>query len=302
MSEGGVVTVFGGTGFLGRRIVGRLCEHGFAVRVATRHPQRGETAFARGHVDAVAADVHDERSVVQALAGAQGAVNAVSLYVERANETFHAIHVEAARRVALLALRTGVERLVHVSGLGADPASPSPYIRKRGEGEQAVRAAFADAVVVRPAVMFGPDDAFLSAMLQLLRRLPVFPMFGRGETRLQPVSVEDVGEAIARLMEQRGALPKVVECAGPRVYSYAELLRSVAREAGVRRALIPVPFAVWRILARAAEVLPHPPVTRNQVELMEIDNVPTPRTPGLVDLGVAPGSLEETLRRMVRHS
>jgi len=297
-----VVTVFGGSGFLGRRVVGRLREHGFAVRVATRHPQRAETLFASSEVAAVAADVHDEQSVVKALVGARCAVNAVSLYMERASETFHAVHVEAARRVALLAARAGIDRLVHVSGLGADPASPSLYIRKRGEGEQAVRAAFADAVLVRPAVMFGPDDAFLSAMLRLLRRLPVFPMFGRGETRLQPVSVEDVSEAIARLvMAQRGMHPEIVECAGPRVYTYEELLRSVAREAGLRRALVPVPFAVWRALARAAEMLPHPPVTRSQVELMEIDTVPTPRTPGLADLGLSPSSLEEAIRRIVRH-
>ena len=129
------------------------------------------------------------------------AVNAVSLYVEHGQETFHSVHVESARRVATQAHRAGVQRLAHVSGIGSDAASPSLYIRKRGEGELATCAAFADAILIRPAVMFGPDDAFLSIILKLLRRLPIYPMFGRGLTRLQPAYVEDVAEAIARVLQ-----------------------------------------------------------------------------------------------------
>ena len=128
-------------------------------------------------------------------------VNAVSLYVEHGRETFHSVHVEASQRVAVQAHRAGVERLVHVSGIGSDAASPSLYIRKRGEGELAVRTAFADATIIRPAVMFGPDDAFLTTILKLLRRLPIYPMFGRGLTRLQPAYVNDVAEAIATVLQ-----------------------------------------------------------------------------------------------------
>ena len=149
-------------------------------------------------LQSVVADIHDERSVAEALAGSYGVVNAVSLYVEHGLETFHSVHVEFAERVAVQALQAGVQRLVHVSGIGADAASPSRYIRKRGEGELAVRAAFNDAFFVRPAVMFGPDDAFLTTILKLLRQLPIYPMFGRGLTRLQPAYVEDVAEAIGR--------------------------------------------------------------------------------------------------------
>ena len=168
------VTVFGGTGFLGRRIVRHLRNHDFSVRVASRHPDRGRRLFGADdpHLQSVQADIQDERSVVDALVGAYGVVNAVSLYVEHGQETFHSIHVEAAQRVAAQARRAGVERLVHVSGIGADAASPSLYIRKRGEGELAVRAAFDDAILIRPAVMFGPDDAFLTTVLKLLRQLP----------------------------------------------------------------------------------------------------------------------------------
>ena len=195
------VTVFGGTGFLGRRIVRYLRSCGFPVRIASRHPDRGHRLFGPDdpQLQSVEANILDERSVAEALAGTYGVVNAVSLYLEHGPETFHSVHVEAAQRVAVQADRAGVERFVHVSGIGADAGSPSRYIRKRGEGEFAVRAAFADALFVRPAVMFGPDDAFLTTILKLLRQLPIYPMFGRGRTRLQPAYVEDVAEAVARV-------------------------------------------------------------------------------------------------------
>jgi NADH dehydrogenase len=156
---GRTVTVFGGTGFLGRRVVRHLRASEFSVRSASRHPDQGYGLFGSGdpQLQFVQADIQDEQSVVAALAGAYGVVNAVSLYVERGPETFHSVHVESAQRLAAQARRAGAERLVHLSGIGADAASPSPYIRKRGEGELSVRAAFDDAFVVRPAVMFGPE-------------------------------------------------------------------------------------------------------------------------------------------------
>src|ERR1700738_2983716 len=166
-TNGRTVTVFGGTGFLGRRIVRNLRSRGFPVRIASRHPDQGHRLFGPDdpQLQSVGADIHDARSVKDALAGAYGAVNTVSLYVEHGQETFHSVHVESAQRVAAQAHWAGVERLVHVSGIGADAASSSRYIRKRGEGELAIRAAFADALFVRPAVMFGPDDAVLTTIL-----------------------------------------------------------------------------------------------------------------------------------------
>jgi NADH dehydrogenase len=154
------VVVFGGTGFLGRRVVRHLLDHGYAVRAASRHPERGESSFPAGlPLELVRADIGEDASVRDAVRDASAAVNAVSLYVERGNQTFQSVHVEAAERLARHARAAGVARLVHVSGIGADPASSSPYIRSRGNGEHAVRAAFPEATIVRPAVMFGPDDA-----------------------------------------------------------------------------------------------------------------------------------------------
>jgi uncharacterized protein YbjT (DUF2867 family) len=296
-----VVTVFGGTGFLGRRVVRHLRKHGFSVRIASRHPDRGRRLFGSGDPElrAVGTDIHDERTVVGALADAYGAVNAVSLYVEHGRETFHSVHVEAAERVAILARRAGVERLVHVSGIGADAGSPSLYIRKRGEGELAVQAGFKDAILVRPAVMFGPDDAFLTTILELLRRLPIYPLFGRGLTRLQPAYVEDVAGGIVSAL--RGAQTRAItfECGGPRIYSYEEFLRIVAREAGLERTLVPIPFAAWHALAWIAEVLPTPPITRNQVELMEVDTVCSAGMPGFEELAISPSAVEDILKQML---
>ncbi len=296
-----VVTVFGGTGFLGRRVVEHLREHGFFVRIVSRHRNRSRELFGPdgSQFQSLEADIHDPEAIAEALAGAHGAVNAVSFYVERQGETFHSVHVEAARRLAARAQQDRVERLVQVSGIGADATSPSLYIRKRGEGELSVRATFPNAVVVRPAVMFGPNDAFLAPILALLRKLPVFPMFGRGLTRLQPAHVGDVAEAIAKALEQPEMRAVTFECGGPRIYSYEELLRAIAREAGLEARLVPMPFAAWRALAVMAEMLPNPPVTRNQVELMQVDNVASSDMPGFAELGISPRPVETTLREIL---
>jgi uncharacterized protein YbjT (DUF2867 family) len=300
-TNGRIVTVFGGTGFLGRRIVRHLRSRGFPVRIASRHPDRGHRLFGPDdpQLQSVGADIHDEWSVADALAGAYGVVNAVSLYVERGQETFHSVHVESAQRVAAQAHRAGVDRLIHISGIGADAASQSRYIRKRGEGELAVRAAFVEAIFIRPAVMFGPDDAFLTTILKLLRQLPVYPMFGRGLTRLQPAYVKDVAEAIGRIMQRAETPSTIFEFGGPRVYSYEEFLRAVALQAGLAPRLIPVPLAVWHALAWASEMFPSPLLTRNQVELMQIDTVSSPEMPGLVELGISPHLVETLLKKML---
>jgi uncharacterized protein YbjT (DUF2867 family) len=292
------VTVFGGTGFVGRRIVRYLSEAGATVRIASRHPGQAEG----DQVAQIAADAHDERSVEDAVAGADGVVNAIGLYVEHGRDTFHSVHVEAAARIAGAARRAGAKRLIHLSGIGADAASPSPYIRSRGEGEAAVRAAFPGTVIMRPAVMFAPDDGFLTTILRLLRVLPAYPIFGDGRTRLQPAYADDVAVAIAQVLRQSNKPYPVYELAGPRVYSYGELLRIIARTAGLRPVLVRMPFALWDALAGAAEILPHPPFTRNQVELMQIDTTASDNLPGFRLLGISPRSLEQELEAMLKQA
>jgi NADH dehydrogenase len=295
------VVVFGGTGFLGRRVVRHLLDHGFTVRVASRHPERGRAHFGETTraPQFVKADIADTQSTAAATRGAYAVINAVSLYVERGGRSFRSVHVEAA--VADSARRSGVARLVQVSGIGANPQSPSRYIRSRGEGEDAVLATFADATIVRPAVMFGPDDAFLMPLARMLRILPAFPMFGHGETKLQPAHVDDVAEAIALAIEHPLSV-RICELGGPRTLTYADLLRTIAGRLGTNPMLIPVPFAIWRTLALAAEALPTPPVTRNHVELMMIDNVASPDRPGFEFFRIAPRGIEETLEATIRRA
>jgi uncharacterized protein YbjT (DUF2867 family) len=285
-----IVVVFGGTGFLGRRVVRHLLNHGFAVRVAARHvpePAPG-TPF-------VHADIDDRGAIETAIAGAYAVVNAVSLYVEHGGRTFRAVHVEGAARVASCARQAGAARLVHLSGIGADPGARSPYIRSRGEGEAAVRAEFATAAIVRPAVMFGPDDAFLTSLAGLLRRLPVFPMFGDGSTKLQPAHVDDVAEAIARILDPSRDTQPLYELGGPQVLTYRALLRLIAERHGWRRLFLPLPFPLWLAAGSLAETLPAPPITRNQVELMQRDTVAAAALPGFAALDIAPRPIESAL-------
>jgi uncharacterized protein YbjT (DUF2867 family) len=291
------VTVFGGTGFVGSRVARHLRGSGATVRVASRHPRRAEG----DGPEQIAANAHDDRSVEVAIAGADGVVNAISLYVEQGRDTFHSVHVEAAARIARAARRAGAKRFVHLSGIGADAGSPSPYIRSRGEGEAAVQTAFPGAVIVRPAVMFAPDDAFLTTILGLLRSLPAYPMFGDGRTRLQPAYADDVAAAIAEVVRQSKKPYPIYELAGPRVYSYEELLRTIARSAGLRPVLMRIPFAFWHAAAGLAEILPQPPLTRNQVELMQIDTMASENRLGFRALGISPRSLEEELEAMLKH-
>src|SRR5262249_3884167 len=198
--------------------------------------------------------------------------------------------------------QAGIRRFVHVSGIGANTASSSPYIRSRGEGEAAVQTAFPGAVIVRPAVIFAPDDSFLTTILQLLRSLPAYPMFGDGRTRLQPVYVDDVAAAIAQILRQSQKPYPIYELAGPRVYSYEELLRTIARIAGLRPVLMRMPFTFWNALAGFAEMLPQPPLTRNQVELMKIDTTASEGLPGFRALGISPRSLEDELEALLRQN
>jgi uncharacterized protein YbjT (DUF2867 family) len=294
-----IVTVFGGTGFLGRRVVRHLLGQNLSARVASRHPERAPSSSENTALQSIRADINNEDAVAAAVAGAYGVVNAVSLYVERGAETFHAVHVEAAERLAREAQRAGVERLVHVSGIGADVTSGSLYIRSRGGGELAVQAAFSNAIIIRPAVMFGRDDAFLNTLVKLLKRLPAYPMFGRGLTRLQPVYVEDVAEAIARGLQPTAANPVTYELGGPRVYTYKEFLKAIADRLGKAPILFSVPFPIWHSLARIAEMLPGPPLSRNQVELMEVDTVASAGMPRFDALGIAPQPIEHALEQIL---
>ena len=292
------VTVFGGSGFLGRQIVRCLAAGGSDVRVAVRHPEKVPLtgAFARdGQIEVVRADVWDESTVARAVKNATGVINTVGHYVEKSSATFDAIHGRGAQNVARQADIAGVERLIHVSGLGADPAAHSPYVRARGIGEDLVKGAFEGATILRPAVIFGPDDAFFNTLASMARRSPVLPLFGGGLVNLQPVFVGDVAEACVRVLADPSTRGKTYELGGPRVYAYKALLQLVLKQVDRRGILVPVPFFAWDILAGLLAFLPNPPLTRDQVKLMKRDNVIEGSEMTLEDLGIGPVAVEEIL-------
>ena len=288
------VTVFGGSGFLGRAIVRRLVEGGAVVWVAVRHPERASFP-AEGAITAVRADVWDEASVGPAVAGADVVVNTVGHYVERGSASFEAIHGHGAAHVARAAAAAGARRLVHISGIGADEKSESSYVRARAIGERLVREAFPQAVILRPSVMFGPDDAFFNQLAGIARVTPVLPLFGSGEVRLQPAYVGDVAEAVAKALTIEAAKGKTYELGGPRAYSYKALLQLLLEQLGRRRLLLPVPYRAWEFLAALMAPLPKRPISRDQVVLMKQDNVVGPGALSFADLGIAPHSVEEIL-------
>ena len=291
------VVVFGGGGFLGRRLVDRLSAESVTVRVAVRHPEPARIALRSlgfDRVTVVYADVRDQGSVAAAIAGADAVVDAVSAYVEKGGVTFEAVHVRGAENVAREAVAAGVARFVLVSGIGADRYSSSPYIRSRGRGEVMVQQEFPSATIVRPGAMFGPGDALFATLAELARLLPVLPLIGGG-TRLQPVFVEDVAKAITNILSDPGTVGQTYELDGPRVYTLRELVNMTLQLMGKRRLLVAVPFAVAEIQARLFEFLPNPPLTTGQVDLLKVDNVASKTLPGFQDLKIRPKTVEEVL-------
>jgi uncharacterized protein YbjT (DUF2867 family) len=293
-----VVVVFGGTGFLGRRLVHRLTAQGMTVRVAVRHPDHARIelqSIGFDRVTVVPADVRDQASVAAAIAGADAVVNTVSAYVEKGGVTFEAVHVQGAQTVAREAVAAGVARLVLVSGIGADADSGSPYIRARGRGEQVVHQTFPEATIVRPGAMFGPGDALFGTLAELARLLPILPLIGGGSTRLQPVFVEDVAEAIVSILTDPATVGRTYELAGPGVHTLRELVSMTLHLMRKRRLLIPVPLAVAEIQARLFELLPNPPLTTGQVDLLKADNVVSGTLPGFRELNILPKTVEEVV-------
>jgi uncharacterized protein YbjT (DUF2867 family) len=299
------VSVFGGTGFLGRRLVRRLAAEGATVRVAVRHPERARSvlgAAGLNRVTVLCADLRDQAAVAAAVAGADAVVNAVSAYVETGGVTFEAVHEQGAKTLAQESAAAGVTRFVLVSGIGADPESSSPYIRARGRGELVVQQAFPHVTIVRPGAMFGPGDALFGTLADIARLLPLLPLIGGGRTRLQPVYVEDVAEAIARVLDDPGTAGRTYELAGPGMYTLRELVQITLRLIGKRRLLVPVPFALAEVQARLFELLPSPPLTTGQVDLLKADSVASGALPGFRELDIQPKAVEEVVPTYIGRS
>ena len=291
----GTVTVFGGSGFIGRYIVPRLADLGWTVRVAVRNPD--DAAFLKpsgnvGQIVPLACNLRDEASVKRALAGADAAINLVGILFESGKQTFADVQYQGAKRAAEAAAAEGITHYVHLSAIGADKNSASEYARSKAAAEEAVLAAIPTASILRPSVVFGPEDGFFNRFAAMARLSPVLPLVGGGHTRFQPVYVSDVAEAAIKCLTDKRCGGKTYELGGPKAYSFKELLKLMLQAIGRRRLLAPLPFAIADLQGRFLELLPEPPLTRDQVKLLQQDNVVSPDALTFQDLGIEPHSVE----------
>lgn len=292
-----LVTIFGGSGFVGRHVVRAIAERGYRIRVAVRRPDLAYRLQPLGRVSQiqpVQANIRNPASIEAAVRDAAVVVNLVGILYERGRQRFEAVHRDGAEAVARAAKDHGA-RLIHVSAIGADAKSSALYAQTKAAAEKAVQAHAPDAVIFRPSVVFGPDDDFFNKFGAMARIAPVLPLVGGGRTKFQPVFAGDVGEAVARAVAGE-AKAGVYELGGPEVLSFRELMDFVLATTGRRRLLLPIPFWGAKFLSLALQFLPNPPLTPDQVELLRYDNVVSAEAERagrtLKGLGIQPHAIE----------
>lgn len=292
--SGKVVTVFGASGFVGRQVVRALCRQGWRVRAAMRRPHiAGDLKLSGdvGQVQLFQANVRNRESVARALQGADAAINLVALLYESGSQTFSAVQVEGARNVAELAAEAGVSRFVLVSAIGASADSRSHYARAKAEAEKATLEAIPEAAILRPSIIFGPEDGLITRFAEMARLTPALPVIG-GSSKFQPAYVGDVAEAVANALENPATAGKIYELGGPRVYTMREIMKFTLDKIDRPRMLIPVPWLIASPLGYTIGLLSKlnpfggPPLTGDQVQLLREDNVPSDDLPGFAELGV----------------
>ncbi|MCZ8315999.1 complex I NDUFA9 subunit family protein [Phreatobacter sp.] len=293
-----LVTVFGGSGFVGRHVVRALAKRGFRIRVAVRRPDLAghlQPLGAVGQIHAVQANLRYPDSVRQAVAGAEIVINCVGILYETGRQKFDSVQARGAAAVARAASEAGA-RLIHISAIGADAESAALYARTKAAGEAAVREAAADAVILRPSIVFGPEDDFFNRFAAMAQMSPVLPLVGGGETRFQPVFVGDLAEAVMAAVDGRANAGATYELGGPAVKSFRELLELVLKTTQRNRLLVPLPFGLARLQAKVLQLLPKPMLTEDQVELLKSDNVVSEAAKAegrtLEGLGIHPQSVE----------
>ncbi|MFC0409435.1 complex I NDUFA9 subunit family protein [Roseomonas elaeocarpi] len=292
-----VATVFGGSGFIGHYVVQRLARLDYVVRIATRFPdaaRRRMTSGRVGQIVALSVDLSQDASVARAVAGAEVVVNLVGVLAERKAGDFGRLQAEAAGRIARMSAAAGVRHLVQISAIGASAGSESAYGRSKAEGEAAVRAAFPQAVILRPSIVFGAEDQFFNRFAAMTRLLPVLPVIG-GNTRFQPVYVGDVAEAVEAAITREDAAGKTFELGGPRVATFRELMETMLEIVQRRRRVVEIPEGIARLQAKLLGFLPNPPITQDQIVMLRQDNVVSGTLPGLAELGVEPTPMEVVL-------
>lgn len=301
---GRLAVVFGGSGFIGRNVVRELARRGWRIRAAVRRPHHAlflRPMGAVGQVQLFQANVRHRPSVERAVKGADAVINLVGILHQEGAQNFARVQAQGAVAIAEAAATEGVKTFVHVSAIGADEAGPSLYAKTKGAAERAVRETVPTATIMRPSVVFGPEDQFFNKFATLLSMAPAFIplplLFGGGVTKFQPVYVDDVADAICAALERPQSAGRVYELGGPRVYTFRQLLEFVLAETGYRRILAPVPFALAPVIGFAGEcvgALPFfaPPITRDQIKLLKRDNIVSDGAANFADLGLSPKTVE----------
>lgn len=290
-----LVTVFGGSGFVGRHVVRLLAQQGYRLRVAVRHPHLAH--FLRpmgrvGQIQIVYGDIKSEESITRAIQGADAVIDLVGILSEWGKQTFKALHAVAPGKIGEAAAKAGVKRVVHISAIGADRKSPARYGRTKAAGEEALKSAFAGATILRPSVVFGPEDTFFNRFGNMTRFFPLIPLIGGGKTRFQPVYAGDVAQAVAQVLARDDTAGRTYELGGPKIYTFRALLELILSETGRRNPLVPVPFLFASMKALFLGLLPNPVLTMDQVASLKRDNVVSGTGGTLADLGVTPTAVE----------
>ena len=273
---GDIVTIFGATGFVGRHVVRALAEKGYRVRAAVRRPDLAghlQPMGAPGQIMPIQANLRFPQSIDFALRGAAAAVNLVGILEESGRQSFEAVHVEGAAKIAEFAAMHGLKKLVHMSAIGAHEKSNARYGRSKARGEQAVLNAYPDATILRPSIIFGPEDNFFNRFADMARKSPVIPLIGGGHTKMQPVYVGDVARAVNLALAGHAKPGAIYELGGPEIFSFEQLLDKTLAYSGRDTALFYMPFWLTKLQAIFMKILPHPPVTLDQVRMLQNDNV-----------------------------
>lgn len=297
-----IATVFGGTGFIGRQIVRELAKAGYVVKVATRVPEGAYFLKPYGHVGQIvpfSCDYDEPASIAAAVDQAGIVVNCIGILYEKKRGAFEKAHVRIPEEIARACKKSKVRRFVHISALGADKGT-SKYARTKLAGEKAVKKAFKDVTILRPSVVFGPEDSFFNMFAEMSRYMPVLPLIGGGKTKFQPVYVGDVADAMMAaatlpVAGEQNPCGRTYELGGPEIVTFAEIYERLFSYTGRRRCLVSLPFGLAKVQAGFMNLLPHPPLTPDQVESLKTDNIVSPGAAGLDALGITPTSMEMIL-------
>jgi uncharacterized protein YbjT (DUF2867 family) len=307
--ENKIITIVGGTGFLGRYVVRRLAKAGYVLRVIAREPEAAaylKTAGDPGQIVLMGGDLARPESLTGKIDGSWAVINLAGILFESGKQTFAAIHAQGAERLAQMAASARAERFIQISALGIDRAASSHYARSKLLGEKAVLAAFPAATILRPSVMFGAEDNFINQFARLATLSPLLPLIGGGRTKFQPVYVDDVAAAIETCLNMPNTKGQTYELGGPSIYTFKEILHYMLRVTGRHRGLMPLPFSVASLMGAAANVLPTPPLTADQVRLLKFDNVVSPAARTFAALSIKPTTMDEVvpyyLRRYRKHA